>query len=1304
MRALHITAKTTLARLWALLGLLVLVNIQGYSQLTTAPPPAGPNYTALVQNFFVGTGIQLGTVTYNGAPGAIGSFAAGANTGFGTMSSGIIMSTGLITNAPGAAGGFASSVLNRPGIPQLNAIAGSNTADGATLTIQFTTQSNQVTFRYIFASEEYPEFVNTSFNDAFAFFISGPGITGQQNIAVVPGTSQPITIDNINQNTNSQYYVNNANSPSVRYDGRTVVMTATAAVQPCQTYTLTLMIADGGDSSYDSAVFLGDNSLVGGLVQVSGTSVTQDNSAIEGCFDASLLLQLAQPQSQPTTVNFTIGGTATNGVDYTTVPTTVVIPAGQTQVVIPIDAFQDNIAEGQETVTVTYVNPCSTTVVTFFINELQPYTVTTGTDIAICTGAGPVNLTASGTGGTTPYTITWTDAGGNTVGTGTSLSVNPPQTTTYTATITGPCPGQATDQQLVTVNTIPTSTFTINSPGCEDVAVTATYTGTATPGAQYFWSFPFSNSALLTGAGPHNITYADPGSYNATLTVVENNCTSPSTTVPITINATPTADFIATPQVCVGANATITFTGNVQGNTPQYTWGFDGGNVANGTGAGPYNINWATPGVKNVSLNITENGCVSAPFNVPVTVYAIPTATFTVAGPICEGSDVAVAYTGTGSPAANYTWNFDGGTVSSQTGQNYNVNYPTDGAYNLSLQVEENGCTSTLETNPLTVYPIPTANILGDGQVCLNASANLQYQGTASGNATYNWGFDGSTVNAGTNAGPYDLTWPTSGNKSITVSVTENGCTSPAATFSVAVFEIPTADFTATTNLCEGTPSDVLYTGTGTSSATYNWNYGGGSQGISNSFDDFEVNFPTQGTYTINLTVTENGCTSPLVSQQVIINGFALADAGPDITVCEGMPISIGTAPNPAYSYEWVTNLPPVNNANQAQVTFNGVALTGSYGPNIQTYTVQVTSNGCVTTDDVVVTVNPNPQPTFTIPAAQCVSADLYDFLCAGNYSNTATFGWAFDGTITPSSNVENPTDISFDSPGFHNATVTVTDNGCVGTFTAPIEVLPDPVIDFVADITEGCAPLRVVFTNLSGFGNNATYFWDFGDGGLNSTAESPIYTYLNGGTFDVTLMVQMNNSTSCKATLTKPDYITVYANPIAGFTPSPSTATQSEALIFITDNSIGGASNCSYEWASGSIIGDCNPTIELTDTGLYVITQFVANDFGCQDTAVRTVRIFPDFSLYVPNSFTPRSGDILNDYFIAKGMAVANFRMVIFNRWGQQIFASENIDIGWDGSFNGTPVDAGVYPYKITYQTPQGEEQMRMGSVTLIR
>jgi outer membrane protein OmpA-like peptidoglycan-associated protein len=239
----------------------------------------------LVNSYFLTGTIKAFNIRYKGSKYAIGLFTN--DSGSFNINKGIVLSTGRATAAKGPnnskRGGVDLNTNYRPD-KDLDKIARGQLLDQATLEFDFIPVSDSISFKYVFGSEEYPEYVNSQFNDVFAFFVNGPGIKGARNIAVLPGTQVPITINTINQKTNSRYFVNNYYylNPktwkpfgkyrrkkyadmvrhAIQYDGYTTVLYAKTKVSPYQVYHIKIIIADVADNFYDSGVFLQANSFI----------------------------------------------------------------------------------------------------------------------------------------------------------------------------------------------------------------------------------------------------------------------------------------------------------------------------------------------------------------------------------------------------------------------------------------------------------------------------------------------------------------------------------------------------------------------------------------------------------------------------------------------------------------------------------------------------------------------------------------------------------------------------------------------------------------------------------------------------------------------------------------------------------------------------------------------------------------------------------------------------------------------------------------------------------------------------------
>lgn len=414
----------------------------------------------MVQEILIGGGVVTSNITYTGNNISRGKFWGGpGNIG---ISDGIILTSGNVTVAPGPnnAGG-AGADSGQPGDPDLTAIAGVSTFDACVLEFDFIPQSNTVSFKYVFGSEEYHEYVN-QFNDAFGFFISGPGIDGpysnnSENIALIPLTNIPVTINNVNCGNpyncstsceNCQFFVNN-NQPFTQYDAFTTVLRAWANVTPCETYHIKLAIGDGIDHVYDSGVFLEANSFSSvGISSEPEFSAPEFEFAIEGCNNVDILFTLSVQPDADFWMPLNIGGSATNGVDYVEINDSVFFPQGYSEAWISITTIADATTEWFENIRLVYNSSlCDVDYDTITI-QLKDYQLsldmTPDTTINCATQA---TIGIEGFNGFGPYHTVW-----STGDTTQYISVSPLITTTYYATVFALCDSSTVDSITVYVD------------------------------------------------------------------------------------------------------------------------------------------------------------------------------------------------------------------------------------------------------------------------------------------------------------------------------------------------------------------------------------------------------------------------------------------------------------------------------------------------------------------------------------------------------------------------------------------------------------------------------------------------------------------------------------------------------------------------------------------------------------------------------------------------------------------------------------------------------------------------------------
>lgn len=355
----------------------------------------------------VGAGVTISGVEFTCVDGGAGSFEC-VDCSLG-MDAGIVLTSGGAIEVEGPNNsGSTTGMGTGPGDSDLeDLLPGYTSNDACVLEFDVTVTSDSVKFEYVFGSEEYLEYVGSSFNDVFGFFISGPGIVGTENIALIPGTTIPVSINNVNTGSYEEFYVENGTgftSPYstddyyIQYDGYTTVLTAAAHVTPCETYHLKLAISDMGDGALDSGVFIRAGSLTSTGVTI-GYDYDIDGypELIEGCNNGELTFTLASPSLDTLIVNLEITGTATNGVDYSTIPEIVIFYPGDSIIIVPIEVYLDGITEGLEFISITGELACAISSgdsILIYMNDYFPLDAWPE-ETTVCPGI-PVELYATG--------------------------------------------------------------------------------------------------------------------------------------------------------------------------------------------------------------------------------------------------------------------------------------------------------------------------------------------------------------------------------------------------------------------------------------------------------------------------------------------------------------------------------------------------------------------------------------------------------------------------------------------------------------------------------------------------------------------------------------------------------------------------------------------------------------------------------------------------------------------------------------------------------------------------------------------
>ncbi|MEM1120767.1 MAG: choice-of-anchor L domain-containing protein [Bacteroidota bacterium] len=468
----------------------------------------------LVRDVFIKRDCKnVSNVTGSGEPVSFGQFKnAGNIIGF---PEGIILSTGDVELAEGPNESVETTdrFNNVSNDKDLAKIATNRLFDVTVLEFDFVPLSSQVSFQYVFASEEYCEFVGTIFNDVFGFFVSGPGINGEFdndaiNVARLPDSDEFVSINSVNHLFNSNNYVKNelegdanncqvAFNPghlnTIEYDGFTAPLVARFEVIPCETYHIRLVVGDVGDDKLDSAVFLRSESFdLGELAKVKAIVVDRtDTTAYENCTDGGFIFTrpAGANRNEPYPIDFRIdeNSTAIEGIDFQPITRSMVIPSGQNSANLPIQILDDQESENLETLTLTLDQICECeegNQATLKIGDNLPPEITFPA-IEVCVDQ-PFTIQPTITNGVPPFNFLWNDTN---VAADSILPDTIQQSTSYQLTISDFCGNSTIDSTTVNIQNLPSATLTGEVDFCEGqptANLPLTFNGNAP------WSFAYT--------------------------------------------------------------------------------------------------------------------------------------------------------------------------------------------------------------------------------------------------------------------------------------------------------------------------------------------------------------------------------------------------------------------------------------------------------------------------------------------------------------------------------------------------------------------------------------------------------------------------------------------------------------------------------------------------------------------------------------------------------------------------------------------------------------------------------------------
>jgi gliding motility-associated-like protein len=486
---------------------------------------------------------------------------------------------------------------------------------------------------------------------------------------------------------------------------------------------------------------------------------------------------------------------------------------------------------------------------------------------------------------------------------------------------------------------------------------------------------------------------------------------------------------------------------------------------------------------------------------------------------------------------------------------------------------------------------------------------------------------------------------------------------------------------------------------------TYTWSTGAQTQNVSGlSSGIYTLTIGTGGPCNMVLTYTvtqPTALTYTLSSDTLDCYG----DTGSvRVSVGGGTPASLA----PAYAVNWSS--PPGG---------SGFAV---HGLGAGTYAGTITDSlGCTATFTTT-TTQPLPIAVGYTYTAGCLGSPVQftDQSSGGPF----TYSWNYGDGTTPLGNTQNPQHTYATSGSYTTSLIVINSNNCQDTLTRVVTVDPPPQADFIGDTLAGCPTHDVLFTDQSvcSFGTITSWHWDFGNG-TSSVMQYPGLVYydntsaITNANYLVSLTVV--SSKGCTSTVVKNNYVSVYPRPIPGFYFTNDDGT---SQIDILDNNVHFYSTAQgatiYNWYLGDIFANpfsvnyttiVNPIHQYINEEpyTYFITQEVENQYGCKDSVTLPLTIKPVYTFYMPNSFSPNA-DGVNEEFGGSGIGIDNntYKMWVFDRWGNQIFTSNDINKPWDGRVKGKGdvAQEDVYVWKVSFTDIVGLKHEFHGVVSIVK
>lgn len=1091
--------------------------------------------TIILETFLSGDCFDLSNmkITTFGDSTQVGLFYSGGSS-IG-IDSGIILSTGHVADIVGpnsqdnTSGEYPQNPLPDSIRNIMDILTHNSTYEVVMVEFDFVPTVANIEFEYVFASEEYCEFVGEDFFDTFGFIISGPGIDGPfpnggENIALIPGTNDFVNINNINHQLNNQYYIDNTLTSiprpcnllaepvfqqEIEFDGFTVPLKAIANVIPCETYHMQLIIADVFQRDRDSGVFLAANSFKAGqAVNVStGINALGDgyNTVYEGCSEPYFTFTRANADvTDSVVVYFTVSAQsgASIGLDFAILPDSIIIPSGEMSYILPVEIFADNLEEGIEEIILDVVGSCSceTTSINMFIQDPIPLSVDS-TNFSTCSGVETV-IEPHIISGAPPFSYQWENGS-----TASSLAITPTESRTFQVTVTDLC-GEEVVSEIYLTSFSPSAIMSGEGYSCNN-------------------EINSNIDVTLTGFGNWELVYAINGQNDTISNILQQNISIPTNIIGtyelISVSADDCPGIVdgmvqilntdiqlnsnSTDNSCFNANDGTIHIAASNGTAP-YSFQWD--NLNNGAIT---NTNMAIHNVSNLSNGTFEVSITDANDCIAVTSFTISepsvlsTSVENVVDVNCNNPSQGSIDLSTqgGTAPYSYEWNNQSDTE--------NLNNLDGGTYLVTVS-DHNNCNLSLEVTVAEDLETPIIQLEVDDVIdCATAELEVSSVGSSLGNQfEYQW-----TTNDGNIQTPNhieNIIVNQAGNYQLQIINTNNFCESNATIEVTDNFNYPISEAgEAITLNCQET-SLPLNASASSSGNSFNYQWLSPENHPIDNVNSLMPSIQEAGTYYLNVTNVENGCTS--VDSVEVFEDTALPIVQlniPEILDCNTPSVSLdanGSSQGNEFEYTWQG---PVGSVISGSNTLNpSINSPGQYSLAILNINNWCESNASIevmmdTTSPVIILQEPGvlscSQTEVTINSEGSDSGANFEYQWTSN-----------DDFIIENEDSSSPTMVE---AGIYELLLQNLENGCSSTADIEIEIdTLSPALFINLPDTINCDQLSVELDLYISSSTQNAIQWSTASGNIISGATTDLAIVDAAGTYTVTVSDLLND---CLAT-----------------------------------------------------------------------------------------------------------------------------------------------------------------------------------------